>query len=111
MKTLARSLRRNMTDAELRLWYHLRARRMGGYKFRRQYPIGPYIVDFVAVEAGMVVEADGGQHADSSEDAERTAYLERAGYTVLRFWNHEILNGTDSVLERIHRELQRTGSR
>lgn len=95
-----------MTDAERYLWYRLRARRLGGFKFRRQAPIGPYITDFVCIEAGLVVEADGGQHAErEAEDADRTAYLEDLGYRVLRFWNHEILNKTDAVLERILREL------
>ncbi len=108
MKDRARVLRRQMTDAEHRLWYHLRARRMHGCKFRRQYPIGPYITDFACIEARLVIEADGGQHNERTvHDAERTACLESHGYTVLRFWNDEILRNTEAVLEKIYDELQR----
>ena len=106
MKTLARNLRKQATDAELRLWQHLRGRRMAGYKFRRQITIEPYIVDFVCLEARLIIEADGGQHMDQmEEDQKRTAYLEKKGYKVMRFWNNEILNQTDDVLEQIHRYL------
>ena len=103
MKELARTLRSNMTDAEHRLWYHLRSRRLDGYKFRRQVVIEPYIVDFACFEAKLIVEADGGQHVTQAAlDMERTRYLEGLGYRVLRFWNDEILNNTESVLEHIH---------
>ena len=106
MKSLARSLRSRMTDAERILWYHLRARRLAGFKFRRQLVIEPYIVDFACIEAKLIVEADGGQHGEQENaDAERTAFLNRSGYRVLRFWNHEILTDTDAVLERIHSAL------
>ncbi|HKJ77710.1 MAG TPA: endonuclease domain-containing protein [Gammaproteobacteria bacterium] len=106
MKELTRALRRRPTDAEQRLWYHLRARRLAGFKFRRQVAIDPYIVDFVCLEARLVVEADGGQHAEQAAgDAERTANLEARGYRVLRFWNHEILGDTAAVAERIRQEL------
>jgi len=95
-----------MTDAERLLWHHLRAHRFRGFKLRRQLVIEPYIVDIACLEAKLVVEADGGQHAEQQDrDSERTAYLETLGYRVLRFWNHEILTGTQAVLERIHHEL------
>lgn len=95
-----------MTDAERELWFHLRGRRLAGFKFRRQSVIGSHIVDFVCLEAKLVVEADGGQHADRREaDEQRTAELEARGFRVIRFWNHEILTETDAVLERIRQEL------
>ena len=106
MKSLARMLRSQMTDAERLLWHHLRARRLGGFRFRRQMVIEPFIVDFACLDVKLVVEADGGQHEEQQDrDSERTAYLESLGYRILRFWNHEILNGTQAVLERIHHEL------
>ncbi|MCD6298084.1 MAG: endonuclease domain-containing protein [Deltaproteobacteria bacterium] len=99
MKHHARKLRKNMTDAERLLWRHLRNRQLGEYKFRRQRPIGPYIVDFVCLEKKLVIEVDGGQHAGQVEsDAKRSGYLEDKGYKVLRFWNNEVLKETESVL-------------
>ncbi|HYB57668.1 MAG TPA: endonuclease domain-containing protein, partial [Alphaproteobacteria bacterium] len=86
----ARQLRIDMTDAERRLWSALRGRRLEGYKFRRQHPLGPFIVDFACLEHRLVVEADGG-HADSDDDRRRTAWLERRGWRVVRFWNNDIL--------------------
>ncbi|MBD3728923.1 MAG: endonuclease domain-containing protein [Sphingomonadales bacterium] len=96
----ARLLRRNMTDAEQRIWQALRNRALAGLKFRRQVPVGPYIVDFQCRDRQLVVEIDGGQH-DEMEDAERTAFLRAQGYRVIRFWNHEVLENLDGVLERI----------
>jgi very-short-patch-repair endonuclease len=94
----ARELRREDTDAEARLWNALRARRLGGWKWKRQVPWGPYFVDFVCVEAGLVVEVDGGQHSDRVEyDERRTAYLARSGLRVLRFWNTAVLTNRDGV--------------
>jgi len=94
--------RQQATDAEKRLWKHLRSRQLNNFKFRRQVVIQPYIVDFVCFEAKLIVEADGGQHADQGQyDADRTNFLEQKGYRVLRFWNNEIINETDSVLEKI----------
>ncbi len=111
MKTLARALRRQATDTERLLWKHLRRRRMAGFKFRRQVVIEPYIVDFACLEAKLIVEADGGQHAEQMEyDRERTAFLETLGYKVMRFWDHEILVNTEAVLEQIHRFLIDTPS-
>ena len=110
MKSRARSLRLNMTDAERLLWHHLRARRFAGHKFRRQMVIDPYVVDFVCVEARLIVEADSGQHGEQTDyDERRTAYLERCGYRVLRFWNNEILGQAEAVLERIWREIEGLG--
>jgi very-short-patch-repair endonuclease len=97
----ARALRVTMTDAERRLWACLRNRRFVGYKFRRQHPLGPFIVDFACVEHRLVIEADGGQHAESEADERRTAWLEQQGWRVLRFWNNEILANTEGVQEMI----------
>jgi very-short-patch-repair endonuclease len=98
----AKAMRTQASDAERLLWKHLRARRLHGYKFRRQVVIEPYIVDFVCFEAKLIVEADGGQHMDQQRyDADRTEKLKSMGYTVLRFWNHEILGEIDSVLTKI----------
>ena len=106
MKTLARKLRKESTDAERELWRHLRARRMAGFKFRRQMVIEPYIVDFACLEAKLIIEADGGQHVlQEEEDAARTAFLESQGYKVMRFWNNQILVETRAVLECIHNFL------
>jgi very-short-patch-repair endonuclease len=106
MKSLARKLRQQATDAERMLWKHIRAHRMAGYKFRRQVVIEPYIVDFVCLEARLIVEADGGQHLEQVEgDLKRTVFLESLGYKVIRFWNHEILGDIHTVLERIHGSL------
>jgi very-short-patch-repair endonuclease len=105
----AKFLRRNMTDAERRLWYLLRSGSgmFRGEKFRRQQIIGPYIVDFVNMGTKLVVEADGGQHNQSEKDKQRDAFLKSRGYTVLRFWNNEIFKETNGVLETIQKELER----
>lgn len=104
----AKSLRGHMSDAEQRLWQALRGRQLGGYKFRRQQPLGDYIVDFVCTRPKLVVEADGGQHAMQVEyDRTRSRYLQAQGFTVLRFWNHDILQQTENVLEQILVTLQR----
>jgi len=100
----ARHLRRRMTDAELRLWYFLRDRRLGGYKFRRQWPIGPYIADFACVECALIVELDGSQHG-GAVDTVRTACLHAAGYRVLRFWDNDAPRNTEAVLGVILQEL------
>ena len=105
-KSRARQLRKQATDAENLLWRYLRARRMQGFKFRRQVTIEPYIVDFVCFEARLIVEADGGQHTTQIPyDQQRTRDLETRGYRVLRFWNHAILAETESVLEMIRSAL------
>jgi len=103
---LARRLRSQSSDAEGVLWRHLRARRLMGYKFRRQMVIEPYIVDFVCLEARLIIEADGGQHSNQEAyDARRTVWLEGMGYRVIRFWNHEVLCELQSVLEQIRAAL------
>jgi len=97
----ARDLRRGQTDAERALWARLQNRQLCGAKFRRQEPLGPYIVDFVCFDKRVVVEVDGGQHdeeADRRKDAVRTAWLEGEGYRVLRFWNNEVLGNMEGVL-------------
>jgi len=103
---LARHLRTNPTDAEKRLWHHLRAHRLDGHKFKRQAPVGNAIADFLCDTSRLVIELDGGQHAQSEKDAARTAILEANGYTVLRFWNHDVLQNTEGVLEEIRRTLR-----
>jgi very-short-patch-repair endonuclease len=102
-ETLAKAqrLRGEMTDAERRLWSILRNRQLEGAKFRRQQPIGPFIADFVCQKRRLIIEADGGQHADSRADERRTAFLEGKGYRVLRFWNNDILNNLDGVAQVI----------
>ena len=103
MDALARTLRQQSTDAERMLWKHLRAHRMAGYKFRRQVVIEPYIVDFVCLEARLIVEADGGQHLEQVEDdLKRSVFLESLGYNPIRFWNHEIPGDIQTVLEQVH---------
>ena len=97
----ARDLRRHQTDAENHLWLQLRDRRLCSFKFRRQVPLGPYIADFVCASARLVVELDGGQHLDSSQDLTRDRWLLEQGWTVLRFWNDEVLLQTQAVLEKI----------
>jgi very-short-patch-repair endonuclease len=106
-KGRARRLRENQTDVENKLWSQLRGRQLNGVKFRRQHPIGPFVVDFCCVERGLVVELDGSQHVERSDaDERRTKILERFGYRVLRFWDNELLNNLNGVLERISEVLE-----
>ena len=106
MTARARALRNTMTDAERRLWAGLRGDRLG-VRFRRQLSIdGRYIADFCAPSLSLIIEVDGSQHADSVPDAIRTAYLEKRGYRLLRFWNSDVLNALDSVLEAVHACIQ-----
>lgn len=100
----AKYLRSHQTEAEQRLWYHLRAHRFMNLKFKRQLPIGRYIADFVCLEYRLIIEADGGQHSDDA-DSLRNAWLKTQGFTILRFWNHDILQQTEAVLERIRAKL------
>ena len=98
----ARALRRTQTDAEQCLWSALRAHCFRGLKFKRQKPLGPYIVDFICMELRLIIELDGGQHAEQLEyDQRRDRWLEGQGFTVLRFWNHEVLQQTDALLEQV----------
>lgn len=100
-----RELRRNATAAEKRLWQLLRSRQFGGIKFRRQHPVGRFVVDFACVEQRIILEADGGQHHGSDADVRRTAWLEAEGWRVVRFWNNEILENPEGVLARIETVL------
>jgi very-short-patch-repair endonuclease len=119
---IAKALRRRMTDTERHLWTQLRAHRLARWKFKRQQPIGPYIVDFVCFEARLVIEvaeklllrfphfrlpwrSDGGQHQGSEADRVREAWLEGQGFRLQRFWNNEVLNEMTAVLERIAEAL------
>lgn len=96
-----------MTDAEKLLWRHFRGRQLAGFKFRRQHPLGPYILDFVCLEAGLIIEVDGGQHGQQeARDQWRTTWLEQQGFRVLRLWNHEVLNDVGSAMEAIWMALQ-----
>jgi very-short-patch-repair endonuclease len=104
IRNFSRSLRKNPTDAEKKLWAHLRRKQISGRRFRRQHPLGRYIVDFVCLEAKLIVEIDGGQHAESvHDDTQRTQWLQRQGFRVARFWNNEVLGETESVLTEIAR--------
>jgi very-short-patch-repair endonuclease len=107
---MAKRLRRHQTDAERLLWFRLRDRRLGGWKFKRQVPIGRFVVDFLCADAKLIVEVDGGQHSDSQRDAERTTALEAFGYLVVRFWNHDVMRNIDGLLEEILSTLDRHGS-
>ncbi|MBH1961498.1 MAG: endonuclease domain-containing protein [Rhodocyclales bacterium] len=100
-REFAKHLRHHMTESETRLWQHLRAHRLNGEKFRRQQPMGFYVVDFVHFGARLIVEADGGQHNDAPRDESRDAWLRAQGFKVLRFWNNEIMNNLEGVLETI----------
>ena len=108
LQKYAKDLRQHQTDAEQLLWHHLRNRQLAGFKFRRQAIIGPYIVDFACFNPKLVIELDGGQHADKQlYDEGRTSRLQQRGYTVLRFWNHEVLAQTQDVLAHIVSVAQR----
>jgi len=102
IRTKAKQLRVNSTDAENRLWRQIRNRQLEDWKFRRQMPVDHYIVDFVCAELKLVIELDGGQHAKAGfYDDQRTEFLQSKGYQVVRFWNNEVLGNTEGVLERI----------
>lgn len=102
----ARRLRRNLTDAERKLWSRLRRRQLDGHYFRRQVPVGRFIVDFLCKERRLIVEVDGGQHAERRRaDAARSLRLQARGYRVIRFWNNDVIGNIDGVLETIRIEL------
>jgi very-short-patch-repair endonuclease len=106
---LARQLRRSQTDAERALWARLRNKQLESVKFRRQQPLGTYIVDFLSFERKIVVEVDGGQHNEREareRDQQRAAWLKERGYQVLRFWNNEVLVNMEGVLEKIREVLR-----
>ncbi len=102
----ARQLRKNMTDAERRLWSKLRGKQLG-FKFKRQVPIGNYIVDFICPSKKLIIEVDGSQHINNEYDRKRDEYLKSRGYTVLRFWDNEVLKESEAVLQRIWYELNK----
>ena len=102
----SRELRLNATEAERKLWAQLSARKVSGIRFNRQFPIGPFICDFVSRTAKLVIEVDGGQHAvDVEKDQARTSYLEAQGYRVIRFWNNDVLERIEGVIGEIERVL------
>jgi very-short-patch-repair endonuclease len=108
----ARRLRREMTPAEHRLWSALRNNRFGFRRFRRQHPVGSYFADFACVSAGLILELDGGQHADDAHaayDRARTRYLNREGFQVMRIWNHEVLKNLPGVLDAIDVRMMEMG--
>src|SRR5207248_2911158 len=101
LRERAKQMRSQATPAEHRLWQILRAKRLAGFKFKRQLTIDDYIVDFVCLERRLIVEADGGQHAGSAGDARRDAYLKAQGFRISRFWNTDIFNNEEGVLTSI----------
>jgi very-short-patch-repair endonuclease len=106
MRSRARALRQTMTDAERKLWYALRDRRFAGVKFRRQVPLGPFIADFVCFEERLVIEVDGGQHAESLRDRGRDRWFAANGFRVLRFWNNQVLSNLEGVATVIAQTLK-----
>jgi very-short-patch-repair endonuclease len=102
----ARQLRHNQTNAEELLWHRLRARRLAGFKFRRQHPIGPYVVDFVCLEARLVIEVDGPTHNKPARDQRRDRDLARRGFETLRFWNSDVYENVEGVIETILHRLR-----
>ena len=106
LRRRARALRSRMTDAERKLWFALRDRRFAGFKFRRQVPIGRFIVDFVCFEARLVIEVDGGQHADSLQDQRRDRWFAANKFRVLRFWNNEVLSNLEGVMTLLAETLK-----
>ena len=108
LRARAKVMRSAPTEAEHKLWLLLRDRRFAGFKFRRQLPVGQYIADFVCLSANLIIEADGSQHAESTYDTTRDAYLRAQGFRLLRLWNHDILARPDDVVEAIWATLHAT---
>jgi very-short-patch-repair endonuclease len=109
IRSRARQLRRNPTDAERLLWQKLRFWQVDGCKFRRQQPLGRYIVDFVCLQKRLIIELDGGQHAQQTDyDKDRDGWLRDQGFVVLRFWNNHVLNNSDGIMEVIVKNLKDT---
>jgi very-short-patch-repair endonuclease len=102
----AKGLRNNATKAERTLWLHLSRRQLKGIKLSRQMPVGPYFCDFLCREHQLVIEVDGGQHAESERDRVRTAYLEQQGYRIIRFWNNDVLENVEGVLQIISEAIE-----
>ena len=109
IRTQARELRNNPTNTERVLWRQIRSWQLDGYKFRRQQPLGRYIVDFVCLEKRLVIEVDGGQHSEQvAYDVERDIWLRDQGFNVLRFWNHDVLKNIDGVVDVVVKTLRNT---
>ena len=108
LQGFAKTLRSNMTDAERKIWSGLRGHRLQGYKFKRQQPIDAYIADFVCFGARLIVEVDGGQHLENARDEKRDAWFQANGFRVLRFWNNQVLQETEAVLETIYQAVKAT---
>ena len=107
----ARQLRHNQTDAERKLWAALRGKALDGRRFRRQHPMGPYVVDFVCLERKLIIELDGDQHAfDVARDYKRDCWLQSRGYFVLRFWNNEVYDNLPGVLEKLLEHMREPSS-
>ena len=106
-RQFARAMRNEPTEAEAAPWGLLKSRKLGGMRYRRQHPIGSYIVDFICLEARLVMEVDGSQHADSARDKKRDEDLRARGFQVLRFWNNEVLNNADGVAETVLAAVQK----
>ena len=102
---IAKKLRTNSTDTEKYLWKYLRGRQLEGFKFRRQHPIGKYIVDFINLERKIIIEVDGGQHLENKKDKLRDRWLEEQGYKIMRFWDNEVLTNIEGVMESIRKKL------
>ena len=103
----ARQLRQNSTDAEKHVWYLLRGKRLNGYKFKRQVPVGQYIVDFICMQEKLIIELDGGQHTHAEiYDQNRTRFLNSKGYRVLRYWNHDVFKETETIVSAILEALE-----
>jgi very-short-patch-repair endonuclease len=107
---LSRQMRRQSTDAETIFWNAVRNRKVRGAKFRRQWPLGRFFADFCCVEQRLIVEIDGGQHADSQADQIRTEALQELGYRIVRFWNNDVLENIDGVIERLSTLLEENPS-
>ena len=108
-RSRARELRSNMTDAERRLWTALRRKQIAGHRFRRQMPLGPYIVDFFCPALRLIIEVDGGQHTDSPADEQRDLWMESQGFQVVRFWNNDVLQNLEGVIARLAAICQERG--
>ena len=107
LKERSRELRKNLTEADQKLWHKLRNKQINAHKFRRQFILGNYIVDFICLDKRLIIELDGGQHMDNVDyDSKRDEWLKKQNFIVLRFWNNQVLNEIDSVLEVIVKNLK-----
>lgn len=105
LTAIARKLRTTQTPEEIKLWRYLRSRRFQNYKFRRQFPIDKYVADFICLSKRLIIELDGGQHNQNADDVVRDKYLHDQGLVILRFWNNDINQNPESVLEKIYQAL------